>query len=57
MSEDQKPDLFYFNQFVRELMEEKAEIFIYGETYKSSNKELTIKRLLRKSCDFNNDSK
>ncbi len=30
MSEDQKPDLFYFNQFVRELMEEKAEIFIYG---------------------------
>jgi|GEM_PF-1703746 len=56
MSETKKPDLYYFNQFVTELID-KAEIYIYGHTYKEDNNKLTVTSLVQEICDFHNKSK
>lgn len=57
MSHKKKPALYYFGKFINTLREKNAEIKIFGNTYSSNNKDLTIKSLVQEICKFESPNK
>jgi 6-pyruvoyl-tetrahydropterin synthase len=52
MSQKKKPDSYYFGKFLNVLREKEAEVRIYGRTYSSKEKNLTIKNLVGEICEL-----
>jgi hypothetical protein len=57
MAKKKKPAEYYFGKFLNTLREEEGKIKIFGNTYSSDNKNLTIKSLVQEICEFDSPMK